>query len=433
MSQSKKSVPSDFGHFDLKPELQRALAAAGYTLPRPIQSGTIPAGLAGRDVLGLAQTGTGKTVAFGLPLIERLLANPVRGTRALIVAPTRELVLQIDSEIRKLARYTRLKTVTIFGGVSARAQINKLRHWPEIIVACPGRLLDLYGQGHVRLKHIEALVLDEADHMFDMGFLPDIRRIVAALPKTRQNLLFAATMPREIRGLAEQILHKPAVAELEHSMPAATIDHTLYWVPQKRKIDLLRHILDGKDFKSGIVFTRTKHRARRLAENLDKVKYRAVALQGNMSQSARDRAMEQFRRGEYDVLVATDIASRGIDVDHVSHVVNFDVPSTPDAYTHRIGRTGRSERSGTAYTFAINEDANIVRAIERMMGERIVRNEVDGFTVPEPRYEKRRPSTGAKKAQSTYGRANANRVKPWEKNRQRRKGRPGARPSKRAS
>ena len=429
VSSTEPATLSNFRHFRLKPELERALKAAGYEAPRAIQSSTIPAALAGRDVLGLAQTGTGKTVAFGLPVLERLLAKPERGTRALIVAPTRELVLQIDSELRRLAQFTRLKTVTLFGGVPARAQIQKLRRWPEIIVACPGRLLDLLGQGHVRLGHIEALVLDEADHMFDMGFLPDIRRIIAALPKKRQNLLFAATMPREIRGLAEQILCKPAVAELEHSMPAATIDHTLYWVPQKRKIDLLRHILDKKSCTSGIVFTRTKHRARRLAENLEKIKYRAVALQGNMSQSARDRAMERFRRGEYDFLVATYIASRGIDVDHVSHVINFDVPSTPDAYTHRIGRTGRSERNGTAYTFATDEDANLVRAIERMIGARILRNEVGGFTVPEP-MQKSRSATDGKKSRPKHSRFGGSRTTPWEEIRGRRRGRRDARPPK---
>jgi len=443
MSYSKTSGPSrvsgtgsatvsDFSNFHLKPELERAVAAAGYTAPRPIQSRTIPAALAGRDVLGLAQTGTGKTAAFGLPVLERLLANPERGTRILVVAPTRELVLQIDAELRGLARFTRLRTVTIFGGVSARAQIQQLRRWPEIIVACPGRLLDLLGQGHVRLGHIEALVLDEADHMFDMGFLPDIRRIIAALPKKRQNLLFAATMPREIRKLAEQILDRPAVAELEHSMPASTIDHTLYWVPQKGKIRLLRHILNEKECTSGIVFTRTKHRAKRLAQDLEKIKYRAVALQGNMSQSARDHAMEQFRRGRYDILVATDIASRGIDVDHVSHVINFDVPNTPDAYTHRIGRTGRSERSGTAYTLATHEDANIVRAIERRIGARILRGEADGFTVPEPKHESRHSTAGSKKRRPSYGRPGGSRTKAWPKSRGRRTGHQGGRSSKRA-
>jgi superfamily II DNA/RNA helicase len=336
-------------------------------------------------VLGLAQTGTGKTVAFGLPVLERLLTTEGQGPRVLVVAPTRELVLQIDAELRKLAKFTRVETVTIFGGVSERVQVQKLRRRPEIIVACPGRLLDLLGQQHVRLNSIEALVLDEADHMFDMGFLPDIRRIIAAMPRKRQNLLFAATMPQEIRRLAEQILHDPEVAELAHSTPAATIDHTLYWVPQQRKLDLLCHILQTKGCASAIVFTRTKHCAQRLARDLEKIKYRAVALQGNMSQSARNRAMERFRRGKYDILVATDVASRGIDVDQVSHVINFDTPGTPDAYTHRIGRTGRSERNGTAYTFATAGEAHIVRAIEHKIGARIVRSEVDGFTIPEPK------------------------------------------------
>lgn len=426
-SGSEQASPCTFSHFRLKPELERAVAAAGYEAPRPIQSSTIPAALAGRDVLGLAQTGTGKTVAFGLPVLERLLAKPGRGPRVLVVAPTRELVVQIDGELRKLARFTRLGTVTIFGGVSGRTQIQKLQRRPEIIVACPGRLLDLLRQGHVRLDQIETLVLDEADHMFDMGFLPDIRRIIAALPRERQNLLFAATMPREIRGLAEQILSKPAVAELEHSMPAATIDHTLYWVPQKRKLDLLCHILEDKGCASGIVFTRTKYRARRLARDLDKIKYRAVALQGNMSQSARDRAMERFRRGQYDILVATDIASRGIDIDHVSHVFNFDVPGTPDAYTHRIGRTGRSERSGAAYTFATNDDATIVQAIERMIGDRILRSEVDGFTVPEPKPNSR-GAKDTKKSRPSRGRSGGSRSNQWQESRGRRRGRQGTRP-----
>jgi ATP-dependent RNA helicase RhlE len=377
----------------LQPELRRAINAAGYEAPRPIQAQTIPAGLEGRDVLGLAQTGTGKTVAFGLPILERLLAKPGRGPRVLVVAPTRELALQIEGEFRKLAKFTRIQTVTIFGGVSERPQIQQLRRRPEIIVACPGRLLDLVGQGHIRLDQIETLVLDEADHMFDMGFLPDVRRIIGHLPRKRQNLLFAATMPREIRSLAEQILHDPLVVELAHSLPASTIDHSLYWVRQEGKLDLLRHILKEKGFTSAIVFTRTKHRARRLARDLEKIKYRAVALQGNMSQSARDRAMDKFRGGKYDILVATDIVSRGIDVDQVSHVINFDVPGTPEAYTHRIGRTGRSERSGVAYTFATGEDVQIVQAIERQIGTRILRSEVDGFTVAEPQYQAR-PATG---------------------------------------
>jgi ATP-dependent RNA helicase RhlE len=423
---------SSFSCFRLKPEIARAVAEAGYAAPRAIQSGTIPAALEGRDVLGLAQTGTGKTVAFGLPVLERLLTKPGRGPRVLVVAPTRELVLQIDAELRKLAKFTRLQTMTIFGGVSEQPQIQKLRRHPDIIVACPGRLLDLLGQGHVRLDRIEALVLDEADHMFDMGFLPDVRRIIAAMPRKRQNLLFAATMPTEIRRLAEQILHEPEVAELEHSTPASTIDHTLYWVPQDRKLDLLCHILQEKACASAIVFTRTKHYARRLARDLEKIKYRAVALQGNMSQSARDRAMERFRRGKYDILVATDVAARGIDVDQVSHVINFDAPGTPETYTHRIGRTGRSERSGTAYTFATPGDASMVSAIERMIGTSIVRSEVDGFTVPEPKPGSR-VGRDAPHRRPSHGRSGGSHTGSRPESRGRRIGRPGPRPTRRTS
>ncbi|MCH2372639.1 MAG: DEAD/DEAH box helicase [Planctomycetes bacterium] len=387
------ALASDFIDFRLRHELIRAVENAGYETPRPIQATTIPPARDGRDILGLAQTGTGKTVAFGLPILERLLAKPGRGPRVLVVAPTRELALQIDGELRKLAQFTRIKTATVFGGVSDRAQIRNLQRRPEIVVACPGRLLDLLRRGFARLDKIETLVLDEADQLFDMGFLPDVRRIISALPKKRQNLLFAATMPREIRELAEQILNNPAVAELAHSTPAATIDHSLYWIDQQRKRDLLCRIFREKSCASAIVFTRTKYRARRLARDLEKFKYRAVALQGDMSQAARDRAMERFRRGRYDILVATDIVARGIDVEQVSHVINFDVPSTPEAYTHRIGRTGRAERSGTAYTFATDEDVDMVRAIERTIGDRIVRSTVDGLTIPEPERGTRSPRT----------------------------------------
>lgn len=392
---------SDFAGFGLKPQLERAVSAAGYDTPRPIQAQTIPAALEGRDILGLAQTGTGKTVAFGLPILQRLLKKPTRRTRILVVAPTRELALQIDGELRKLAKFTRLSTVTIFGGVSENPQIQKLRRQPDIIVACPGRLLDLLRQGHLRLDAIEALVLDEADHMFDMGFLPDLRRIIAALPERRQNLLFAATMPREIRELAEQLLQKPAIVELAHSMPAETIRHTLFWVEHATKLDLLCYLLEEDGCTSAIVFTRTRHRARRLARTLEKNKYRAVALHGDLSQSARDRAMDRFRRGKYDLLVATDVAARGIDVDQVSHVINFDAPDTPDAYTHRIGRTGRSERNGTAFTFATIDDTDVVRAIDRLTGTKIARSHVRGLTIPEPKH---RPSAARNgQRQSPHG------------------------------
>jgi ATP-dependent RNA helicase RhlE len=397
MSASQSASSTGFDPFELHPDLERGIRAAGFTLPRPIQTETIPAALEGADVLGLAQTGTGKTAAFALPLLDRLLDARGRGPHGLVLAPTRELATQIDAEIRLLARFTRLTTALVFGGVSMRAQVAALRRGADVVVACPGRLLDLMGQRAVRLDAVETLVLDEADHMFDMGFLPDIRRILAALPDERQNLLFSATMPREIRRLADEILLEPHVVDLAGTAPAETIEHALYPVAETRKLGLLEHLLGGGDCSSSIVFTRTKHRARRLAQQLDKAGHRAVGLQGNMSQARRDRAMRDFRSRRFDVLVATDIAARGIDVSGVSHVINYDVPNTPEAYTHRIGRTGRSERDGKACTFVTREDWGWVRATERMIGEAIPRREVERFTEAEAS-QGARPASGRPQA-----------------------------------
>ncbi len=399
MSIPRIEPANGFSQFDLSPQLQRAVAAVGFVQPRPVQTQTIPAALAGRDIIGLAQTGTGKTAAFALPVLERLLKTRGNGPRVLIVAPTRELASQISEEFRRLAQFTRIRVVTLFGGVSARPQIAALAARPEILVACPGRLLDLKQQGAVRLDRIETLVLDEADHMFDMGFLPDVQRILAALPERRQNLLFSATMPREIRRLANRLLHEPHVVELNHSRPVATIQHALYPVAEPRKLALLECVLGEDTFKSAIVFTRTKHRARRLAEKLVRAGHRAVALQGNMSQNARERAMEGFRQHRFDVLVATDIAARGIDVEQVSHVVNFDMPNTPDAYTHRIGRTGRAERAGQAYTFVTLDDHSMVRQVESRIGASIPRRTLDGFeSLPFPDSGRRRSGTPGRRA-----------------------------------
>ncbi|MEJ2085452.1 MAG: DEAD/DEAH box helicase [Acidobacteriota bacterium] len=368
-----------FASFNLDPRLCRGIVAAGFEEPRPIQIEAVPAALDGCDVLGLAQTGTGKTAAFALPILQRLVAAPGTAPRALIVAPTRELASQISAELRSLARFTQLQIATVFGGVPIHRQRKMLAMRPEVVVACPGRLLDLMQQRLVRLNHIEVLVLDEADHMFDMGFLPDIRRILAALPRDRQNLLFSATMPSEIRSLADQILRQPRVVDVAHSQPLATIEHALYPVEDSQKLPLLRHVLAEGKLGSAIVFTRTKHRARRLARQLEQSGHRAVALQGNMSQGQRDRAMDGFRQRRFDVLVATDIAARGIDVEQVSHVVNFDMPNTPDAYTHRIGRTGRSDRQGKAYTFVTRDDQRLVSQVERRLGSAIPRREVPGI------------------------------------------------------
>ena len=373
--------PAGFRQFNLQPAIERGVAEAGFTEPRPIQVLTIPAALAGRDVLGLAQTGTGKTAAFALPILERLSSERRAGPRALVLAPTRELATQIHAEFQTLARFTQVRAVTIFGGVSARGQIAALRKRPDVIIACPGRLLDLHQQRAVDLSGIRTLVLDEADHMFDIGFLPTIRKIIAALPATRQNLMFSATMPSEVRALADGILRDPQTAELAHSKPAETIDHAIYPVSTTRKVELLGRLLKDEALTSAIVFSRTKKRAQRLAETLGRMGHSAVALQGNMSQGQRDRAMNGFRAGRFDVLVATDIAARGIDVAHVSHVINFDVPNTPEAYTHRIGRTGRAERSGQAYTFVTDEDVGMVRAIERALGKPITRRHLAGFEI----------------------------------------------------
>ncbi len=379
MSTSASFVSNDFERFGLHEALIRGVRAAGFETPRTIQLETIPAGLDGRDVLGLARTGTGKTAAFALPLLDRLLAVRRQGPRTLVLAPTRELATQIAEEIRTLSKFTRLKVVTIYGGVSMGSQLNGLRARPEIVVGCPGRVLDLLQQGVLRLGQVETLVLDEADHMFDMGFLPDIRRILKALPARRQNLMFAATMPREIRRLADDLLRDPQVVELEDNAPAATIDHALHLVAESHKRALLEYMLSRDDCDSAIVFIRTKHRARRLAQQLSKVGHRAIGLQGNLSQPQRDRAMSGFRSRRYNVLVATDIAARGIDVSGVSHVINFDVPNTPEAYIHRIGRTGRAEREGMARTFVTGSDGGWVRATERLIGARIPRQHVEGF------------------------------------------------------
>ncbi len=406
MSASPVPSTSGFEQYSLDAALLRGVSALGFREPRPIQLRALPAALSGRDVLGLAQTGTGKTAAFALPILQRLIEAPGPGPRALVLAPTRELATQIDAEFRALAKFTRVSTLTIYGGVSSRVQIAGLRRGPDVLVACPGRLLDLLQQRVVRLDRIETLVIDEADHMFDMGFLPDLRRILAALPARRRNLLFSATMPEAIRGLADQILAEPHVVELDHVGPATTIEHALYPVRENDKRDLLEHILAADRSESAIVFTRTKHRARRLAEQLDRAGHRAVALQGNMSQSQRDRAMRGFRDRRFDVLVATDIAARGLDVSQVSHVINFDIPNVPEAYTHRIGRTGRSEREGKACTFVTGEDRAMVASIERMLGAPVPRIRVPGFEADFPEVTNQgRPSRPATRGRNSGGRS----------------------------
>ncbi len=362
-----------FSSFDLGPSIQRGVEFAGYETPRPIQAEAIPALLEGRDLLGLAQTGTGKTAAFALPILEGLMARRRPGPSVLILAPTRELASQINAEITDLGQFTKIRSTTVYGGVSINRQIQALRSKPEIVVACPGRLLDLHRQNAIRLENIDTLVIDEADHMFDMGFLPDVRTIIEQVPRERQTMLFSATMPKEIRKLADQVLYRPKVVDLGNSKVVSTIQHELYPVSQQNKMTLLQFLLAEGNFYSAIVFMRTKHRALRTAKQLKSAGYDAVALQGNMSQAQRDRAMKGFREGKYQILVATDIAARGIDVANVSYVINFDFPNTPDAYIHRIGRTGRSEQAGRAFTLVTPDDEDSVRALEKKLGRRVNR------------------------------------------------------------
>jgi ATP-dependent RNA helicase RhlE len=368
-----------FKDFSLDGRLNAGIRDVGYETPTPIQEQAIPHVLAGRDVMGLAQTGTGKTAAFALPILQRLTRRPLRQVRALIIAPTRELAEQIHQSHVELGKYTKVRSTAIYGGVGKGSQLAALKRGVEIVVACPGRLLDLAGEGQIDLSQVEVLVLDEADRMCDMGFLPDIKRILKLLPRERQTLFFSATMPPEIRDLSASILNDPVTVQIGMIAPAETVSHALYPTTNKMRKALLLSMLRQTSTGRVLIFTRTKRRARFLARDLEKKGYNAAALQGNMSQNKRQKAINGFRNGKYDILVATDVASRGIDVTDISHVINFDMPDTVDAYTHRIGRTGRAEESGEAFTLATPEDAAQVKAIEKLLGEPIERRRVPDF------------------------------------------------------
>jgi ATP-dependent RNA helicase RhlE len=375
-----------FQTFEFHPHIAAGVTAAGYVTPTPIQNQAIPPVLQGRDVMGLAQTGTGKTAAFALPILQRLMEGERGRVRALVVAPTRELAEQIHQSIESLGEKTRLRSVTVYGGVKINPQIEKIRRGAEIVVACPGRLLDHLNQGTINLSHLEVLVLDEADQMFDMGFLPDIRRLLRHVPAKRQTLLFSATMPADIRTLAGEILTNPVTVQAGTPGTAVTVSHALYPVEQHLKTPLLLELLRHTDTDSVLVFTRTKHRAKRVGEQLEKAGFKAASLQGNLSQNRRQAALDGFRDGTFQILVATDIAARGIDVSQISHVINYDMPSTAEAYTHRIGRTGRAARTGDAFTLTTGEDTPMVRSIERLLKAPLERRTIQGFdySVPAP-------------------------------------------------
>lgn len=368
-----------FDTLGLSDTLLAQIKRQGYTSPTPIQTAAIPVVLTGRDVIGLAQTGTGKTAAFVLPIIQRLLAGKKGGIRALIITPTRELAEQIHTTVVALSHGSGLRSATVYGGVSMNPQEHALRAGYDIIVACPGRLLDHLTRGYVRLDKVESLVLDEADRMLDMGFLPSIQRILSYLPSERQTLLFSATMAPEIKGLAHEATNNAETVQVNLAMPATTVSHGIYPISEHSKTALLLELLRRTSTESVLVFTRTKHRANRVAMQLERANYKVARLHSNRSQNQRQIALDGFRDGTFQVLVATDIAARGIDVATISHVINYDIPDTPDAYIHRIGRTGRAARTGDAYTLVTPEDSVMVRTIERVIGHALERRRLEGF------------------------------------------------------
>jgi ATP-dependent RNA helicase RhlE len=382
----KDFLNSNFEVFQFHPSVAAGVAAAGYVKPTPIQLQAISPVMQGRDVMGLAQTGTGKTAAFVLPILHRLMGKKSGRVRGLVVAPTRELAEQIHQDILCLGKKTGLRSASVYGGVSISGQTQKLRRGVDIVVACPGRLLDHLNRRNVDLSSLEVLVLDEADQMFDMGFFPDIRKILAQIPSQRQTLMFSATMPDPIRRLAADVLSNPVTAQVCNTTAPETVSHALYPVAQGLKTSLLLSLLGQTTIGSVLVFTRTKHRACRLGETLAKAGFRSTSLQGNLSQNKRQEALDGFRSGRFQILVATDIAARGIDVSNVSHVINFDVPATPEAYIHRIGRTGRAEHKGEAFTLITSEDRPMVSAIRRILGSPIEQRILPDFDYgrPEP-------------------------------------------------
>lgn len=401
----------NFTDYPFSPSLLKAIQAANYSTPTPIQAKSIPHVLEGKDVLGLAQTGTGKTAAFVLPMLHRFLPGPRGLVRGLIIAPTRELAEQIHKTIVTFGKNTGLKSVTIYGGVSLKGQVDALKRGVDIIVACPGRLVDHIKQGNVQFSHLEVLVLDEADHMFDMGFLPHLKQIIQRLPQKRQTLLFSATMPEDIRKLSIAVLKNHVTVEVEHTKPKEAICHTFYPVKAHLKTELLIALLQATRTGAVLIFTRTKHRAKSIDLKLQKQGFKSVSIQGNLSQNKRQAALNGFKDGKFDLMVATDIAARGLDISQVTHVINYDMPDTFEAYTHRIGRTGRASKTGDAFTIVSSEDHEMQALIQKKLGAPITIKELENFNYnmvkplgqPEferpsrdPRYKKRVPRKPAK-------------------------------------
>jgi ATP-dependent RNA helicase RhlE len=368
-----------FNELGLSAEVLKAVRDAGYTTPTPIQAQAIPLVLKGRDLMGLAQTGTGKTAAFTLPIVDRLLDGP-RRTRALVLTPTRELCVQVEESVHKYARHSDLSVVSVYGGVPLEPQQKKLRAGVDIVVATPGRLIDHLERQNVVFDDLEVLVLDEADRMLDMGFAPQINRIISDVPSYRQTLLFSATMPPEVEALARKYLRKPLVVQVgRRSQAASTVTHAVYPVPRERKSALLANLLRQETLDSVLVFTRTKHGADRVVRHLEREGIEATAMHADKTQPQRTKALQDFKSGKVRVLVATDIAQRGLDISDITHVINYDVPQQAEDYVHRIGRTGRAEKEGDAFTFMSPDEIAMVRSIERVIGQPIPRISVPGY------------------------------------------------------
>jgi len=368
-----------FDQLGLRPEVLDAVRDAGYTEPTPIQREAIPLALSGRDMIGLAHTGTGKTAAFTLPIVDRLIGGPKR-TRVLILTPTRELAAQVDDSFRKYGKHSGLGVVAVYGGVPLEPQERALRAGVDVIVATPGRLIDHVERQNVVFDDLEVLVLDEADRMLDMGFAPQINRIVSEIPRYRQTLLFSATMPPEVEALARKYLRKPVVVQVgRRSAAASTVAHAVYPVPRDKKSALLVELLRKPEMDSVLIFSRTKHGADRVVRHLERADITATAMHADKSQAQRTQALEGFKSGSIRVLVATDIAQRGLDISGITHVINYDVPQQPEDYVHRIGRTGRAAATGDAYTFMSPDEIAMVRTIERVIGQQIPRISVPGF------------------------------------------------------
>ncbi len=387
-----------FAEFELDARLARAVEELGFIAPTPVQEKAIPPALAGRDLIGLAQTGTGKSAAFILPILQRLLGRERGHTRALIVAPTRELTEQLSEHVAALGVHTDLRCATVYGGVKYKAQIDALHKGVEVVVATPGRLLDLIERGSAKLGELDVFVLDEADRMLDMGFLPDIKRILRKLPRGRQTMMFSATMPYDIRRLCTEIMQDPVTIEIGLRAPVETVSHALYAVAPAHKNALLLAILRQTDTESVLVFTQMKSAARAVYLALRKEKFKVAVIEGDMPQGERQEALDGFRAGKTQVLVATDIAARGLDISQVSHVINFDMPESVDDYTHRIGRTGRALHTGDAFTFVTHEDLEMVVRIEKVLGMSLEYKHVTGLPFPPPPWDPLgRPATPEKR------------------------------------